>query len=75
MGQNYKQLSIKHYKENVIRTDNTMVKRKRTNNDIQNTTQKIKDDHPFCAIENWISSAVGQLITISHSVLQQYIYI
>jgi hypothetical protein len=52
-----------------------MAKRKRTNNDIQNTTQKIKDDDPFCAIENWISSAVGQLITISHSVLQQYIYI
>jgi hypothetical protein len=25
------------------RTDNTMVKRKRTNNDIQNTTLKIKD--------------------------------
>ena len=25
------------------KTDNTMVKRKRTNNDLQNTTQKTKD--------------------------------
>jgi hypothetical protein len=47
-----------------------MAKRKRTNNDIQNTTQKIKDDHPFCAIENWISSAVGQLITIRFFLLR-----
>jgi hypothetical protein len=31
--------------ESVIRkrTDNTMAKRKRTNNDLQNTTQKAKD--------------------------------
>jgi len=57
------------YKTLHRRIDNTMAKRKRTNNDLQNITQKAKDFPTFSC-----SSKNGLLLSVTIQKLNMYVH-